>query len=229
MGKQKDIEDVAEQARSGFDLASRLMGAPRLEKTVTVYTDPVTGKALGGAENATDRGIIIGRKRWGVLGDIDRLEERIKIALNRAEAGEDHGEDLDALESELADLKKKSASLLKKLDSTALVFTLRAVPGLVIRDARRKARKNLNIKAKGISADQEEAFQLEVTNIVLAASTVQYVDNKSKQTIPTLSVEDATALRDYLPVGQYDKLDIALAELSLEAQIGNHATDSADF
>ena len=226
MGK-KNVDTIQDEAREGFDLIARLQGVSRREKTVTVYTDAATGAELGGVADTYHPGteIVTGRRRWGIVGEQDELREKIKAALADPNTPD---ETLEALKAENAALDKKKAALLKKLDKTALVFTLQAVPDLVLRDTRRTTRKALGIKQKGIEG-REEDYALEYIAQILVASVVSWTDNQTGDKRDSLDIEHARQLRDFLPVGQFAKLDAAISELSIEASIGNVATDSADF
>lgn len=226
MAKKDSFEQVVEEARTGFDLRERLLGASTLSKTVTVYTDAATGKELGGAEDQKGQGgVVLGRRRWGVQGRIEEIGLRAEYLLKQDSPDD---EEITALEAELAEKTKKSKALLAKLDKSALVFTIRAVPELVIRDTRRKARQNLGIKSKGIDGREEE-YSLEYTALLLSASVEKFLDKASGETYTSLSEQQARDLRDFLPAGQFAKLDAAMIEVSFEAQIGEHGTDSADF
>jgi hypothetical protein len=225
MGK-KDVESVIEEAREGFDLRARLIGANTLTKTVKVYTDTATGRELGGSEDRrTQNGIVVGRRRWGVQGRLEELGLEAE-ALGKQE--EPDVEQIKAIEDESAALVKKSKTLLAKLEKSALVFTLRAVPELIIRDTRRKAKANLNIKGKGAQG-REEDLALEFTILLLAASVSEWTDNASGTVLSSLTDQQARDLNDLLPPGQFDRLDRAMIELSFEAQIANSGTDDADF
>lgn len=236
MGKKNDVvEEIIEEAREGFDLRARLMGATRREKTVTVYTDSATGHELGGAEDIiTPRdGLKSGlRRRWGVAGELDEVSARAESLSQLIRAGQISEEDalpeIEELEAKRAELTAKAKKLLKKLQSSALDFTLHAVPDLVIRDARRQARKNLGIKNKG-NEGREEEYGLEYTAIMLAASVSEWTDRESGKTFHILTVEQARELKDLLPFGQFDILDAAMVELSMESAISHSSTDDLDF
>lgn len=225
-------ETLAEEARDGYDMAARLAGMDSLTDDVTIFTDAVTGKALGGAEDIVENGIVMGRRRWGIQGKLDEAMQRTRtlLELEPRTPREEEEREAEALELEdkIAELRKAAKPLIAKLNKTAMVFTLRSIPELVIKDSRRIARKNLGIKTKGIQGREEEYLE-ELTCVIIAASTVQWVDNKDGSTHHSISVEQVRALQQGLPRGQFPKLDAKIHELSLEASIGNLATDSADF
>lgn len=227
----KNVDDIIEEAREGFDLRARLLGVSPLKRDVTIYTDAVVGKELGGAEDQKGQGgIVLGRRRWGVLGRLDEIKARVAVLRKMAEQNPESVDvdEIDALEDEKADLEKQAAPLAKKLNKTALVFTVCAVPDIVVRKTRRETKEHLGIKGKGISG-REEDFGLEFTARLLAASVEKWTDNSTGTEYDSLSIQQARDLRDHLPAGQFIRLDNALSEVSFEAQIGANGTDSADF
>lgn len=230
MGKKKAVEEqfeqIAAEAREGYSLRDRLQGRTRVSKTVTVYTDEVAGRELGGAVDQEDQfGIKLGRRRWGLKGELDALEERL-VALDKQESpDEDEVNEVVAL---IEKTKKKIPGVLKRLEASALVFTLSSVPDLVKKDARRRAKKAAGIKGKGIEGREEE-FGEEYTPILLSESVQSWEDRATGKTFSTLSVEEAKWLQQDLPEGEFPKLDAAMIDLSFQAQISNVATDSADF
>lgn len=230
MGKKNadnEIEEIIEDAREGFDLRARLRGVSHLTEDVTVYTDIAAGRELGGTEDQENQfGIKVGTRRWGLTGELSAIGEQLEELQKQDDP--DEGE-VKALVAKLASTKKKIPAALKKLESSALVFTLRAIPDLVQRDARRQARKALGIKAKGIPEGREEEFNLEHIAHIVAASVESWTDNASGKKFSSLTVEEAKALRDELPIGQFALIDQAIGKLSYQAQIGKVATDSADF
>ena len=229
MAKKDTFEQIVEEAQGSFDLRQRLLGIAPLTKKVTVYTDAATGKELGGAEDQKGQGgIVLSRRRWGVQGRLEEIGLRAE-ALGKQEDLDEDDPEIAALEKEMSDLQKKAKTLLAKLDKSALSFTIRAVPELVIRDCRRKAKQNLGIKGKGVQG-QEEEYGLEYTALLLSASVEKWVDHASGDTHLSLSEQQARDLRDFLPAGQFARLDAAMIEVSFEAQIGaTYGTDDADF
>lgn len=230
MGKktvdQDYVDSAEEEGRSGYDLRARLRGANKLTQEITVYTDEVAGKELGGSEDElSPYGVKVGTRRWGIKGDLEELSERLD-----ALRGQDNpdAEELAEIQSEVAKAAAKLPALLKKLDESALVFTLKSVPELIVRDTRRKAKRAAGIKGKKIEGFEEE-YALEYTPLLLVASVVSWKDKASGEEFSTLAVEEAKALADELPAGEFAKLDAAMIELSFKSHIGKQATDSADF
>lgn len=233
--QENEFDEIMDEARTGFDLRDRLAGVRRRQKTVTVFTDSETGAELGGVETkylpGTD--IVQGKRRWGVQGRLDELREKADSLAKRIEQtptlADEYRQEIAALEEEMKGLSDEASTLLKKLQETALIFKMQALPDIIIRDTRRKARKALDIKGKDIPESMQEQYGLEHVATLLAASVQSWKDNSDGKVYDSLSVQQARDLRDYLPAGQFPLLDEAMLELSFQASIGEHATDSADF
>lgn len=230
-----DIEGIQEEARKTFDMRARLAGATRRHKEVTVYTDDTAGAELGGVSDEMAGEYKTGRKiRTGLIGQLDELRERTdqKIALLDEEAADYDdkvAEITSALAAETAEITDGIGVLREKMHKTSMTFTLQALPDIVVRDMRRKSKAALDITGKGIPEGREEEYALEYTAQMLSASVGRWVDNAEGDTYRELTVEQAKDLRDFLPPGQFPRLDRAMVELSIEVQISNQATDSADF
>lgn len=232
MGKKNEFDEIQDEARKEFSLRDRLAGISQRRATVTVYTDAATGALLGVAEDEKDQfDLKTGRRtRRGLLGEMDALIESTENAIATIKDDPDAVKAATAaLDKEQAALTRKITAAQKKLDSTALVFTLQTLPDIIIRDARRKARKELGLKAKSIPEDRLEDFTLEHVAQLVSASVSEWTDKQTGEKHAGLTVSQARDLRDYLPRGQFDRLDHAVAKLSFEAAISNSVTDSADF
>lgn len=229
MGKKNTIDAIQDEAREGYSLFERLSESTHRTKTVTVYTNAALGAELGYALDEEDMGIRTGRRvRKGLLGELDELKERAaRIAADGTE------EEAEAAIDEIGKAKKRLTAQVKKIQkqmqADALVFTLQSVPELVIKDARRKARKALGLKSKGIPEAQQEEYNDEYTCQLLSSSVVSWEDRKAGKTFHSLSVEEARNLQNLLPRGQFPLLDAAMVELSFEATIANAAVDDVDF
>lgn len=223
----EERDAIIEEAREGYSLRDRLRGVSVRTKTVTLYTDAVIGAELGGAEDLVDGyGLKGARRRWGLMGELDTAVE--KAAALQRQDDPDEAEVL-AVASTIDDLKGKIPPLVKKLEKSALVVTARAIPQFVIRDVRRKAKKALGIKGKGIPEARQEEFGLEHLAQLVAASVDSWEDRSAGQKFSNMTLDEARALRDELPAGQFDKLDRAIGELSFESAIASNVTDTPDF
>lgn len=229
MGKKSTIEDIVEEERSTFDLTSRLQGISKRERTVTVYTDEIAGEELGGIERFyyPDTDIVKSTRRWGVRGEQDALREKITEALKADQISD---EEVGRLKAENAELEAKAAKIQKQLDKTAITFTLRAVPNIVLKDAQRKARQNLGIKIKGgITPEQVEDLTDEAFAVVLNVSVVSWIDAADGTLRHSLPLEDARALKKYLLAEEWAKIERAIDELQSFKAIGDRVTADADF
>lgn len=229
MGKNvdTDAEDFIEEVRDGYSLRDRLRGVSTRTKTVTLHTDAVAGEALGGAEDIVDGyGLVQGRRRWGLIGDLELLVEQ---ANRLSEEDSPDEAEVKAIAAQIDELKAEVPAAVKKLEKSALIVTVRTVPNLIIRDCRRKARKALGIKGKSIPEARLEEYELEHLAHLVAASVESWEDRQAKQKFTSMTLDEARALRDELPFGQFAKLDRAIGELSFEAAIANNITDTPDF
>jgi len=229
MGKKNDIDDIQAEAREGYSLFERLSNSNHRTKTVTVYTNTALGAELGYAADEDDFGIKTGRRvRKGLIGELDELRERAALI---AETGSEEEAEAAIVEIEAAKkrLQSKVKKIQKQLRDEALVFTLQSVPELAIKDSRRKARKALGIKGKGIPESRQDEYNDEYTCQMLAASVLSWEDKKVGKKFSSLNVEEARNLKNLLPRGQFPLLDAAMVELSLEIAIANQAVDDVDF
>jgi len=232
MGKKKDtavVEEIVTEAREGFDLRARLAGIAKRERTVTVYTDEQTGEALGGVQTFYVQGtkLVDTVRRWGVLGKLDALREEAKELQKLDEVPDKAVADI---KTRAAGLQEEAKALREKLEESALVFTLRALPELVMKDARRKAYRNLKLKAKdGLTKEQQEDLAEQYIAIALSASVASWTDNTDGKTRHALELDDALALKQFLLPEEWAKLEGALDELQARKTIGDAATADLDF
>src|SRR5690606_2935342 len=135
-----------------------------------------------------DFGIKTGRRvRKGLIGELDELRERAALI---AETGSEEEAEAAIVEIEAAKkrLQSKVKKIQKQLRDEALVFTLQSVPELVIKDSRRKARKALGIKGKGIPESRQDEYNDEYTCQMLAASVLSWEDKKVGKKFSSLNV-----------------------------------------
>jgi len=227
--KQARIDEIVEEAKESFDLATRLAGISRRTRDITIYTDEVTGEALGGVEHIHYPGTkaIAETRRWGVRGEIDELREEAKALLGAEEVDQAK---VDEIKARLAALAKKEKTLLAKLKSTSHDFTLRAVPELVFKATARKARRNLSLPVKGnLDPEQAEDYNDELYAILLSECVVEWVDHAEKATRTAISVADARALNNFVLPEEWGKVRRAIDELQAQKAIGDAGTADPDF
>lgn len=235
MGKKKidldaDLEaerkKIEEQVKEEFDLAAFLRGRPLRTKTVTAFTDENLGEELGGAqteEYVGDYGVRQTRLRtWGVMGKIAELlagESKDEPAVEKAKRTK-----------QINALKKEAVTLRGKLEETALVIELHSIPAKIRDDSYRAAREALGINGKISDDDPRSADLKKETDAQLLVRTVGSVKNNATgQTNKGISIENARAMRGYLPDSEWEKVVQALAELLYETVIAQNALEDLDF
>ena len=225
----EEIREIVDDARGSYDLRDRLRGISRRKRVVTVFTDEVVGEELGGVEKVYQPGtkLLLETRRWGVRGEQDELRERAK----RLQAEKNPAaEAVAAIKEEAAELQAQAADLEEQLEKSALVFTLQALPELVMKVSKRKAYKNLKLKYNGaLTGEEQEDVRDEYLAILLANATVKMHDNLTDTEVGGISVEDAKDLKEQLLPEEWAKLERALDELQAMKAIGDRATDDADF
>ncbi|MDL5351101.1 hypothetical protein [Microbacterium sp. zg-YB36] len=231
MGKKdkSTVEEIISEAREDYDLGARLAGITKRERKVTVFTDEVTGEQLGGVERTyvPNTKLIQHTRRWGVRGEQDELNEKLKVLLTQENVAD---EDVAEAKAEAAELADRAEALEKKLAETSMTFTIRALPEFIMKDARRKAYRNLKLKPKGgLTAEEDEDVRDEYLNVVLSTSVTKWTDAAIGKTFDSLSLENARALKKNLLPEEWAKLEGALDELQARRAIGDAGTDSADF
>lgn len=209
---EEDIQEVAEEAREGFDLKGFLQSRTFRTDSIRLYTDEVAGTALGDArdEDKTVFGTKIGteRIRYGILGEIDALDP------------EEDGE-------KIADLKAAAAELKATLEATAITLALQSVPQIVNESATRHAKKALGIKGK-VPEDREDDFYAHRDNH-LFSNVIKSVSLPSGETKPKLTPSEVGDLRSYLPSSEWTRLVVAITELQFKQAVGTAAVSDADF
>lgn len=217
---ESEIQAIVDDAQDNFDLGARLRSRSVRTKNVRVYTDEVTGDKLGGAEIIEELnadGIRVRKPRsWGLTAELIALK-----ALK--EPSEEQVEQIAQLELEIK-------GLAKKLESTAIDFTLRAIPKVIKKDAKRAAREHLGIKGKlSIEDPRFEDFLDEEDAQLFHRVVASFTDHEDGRTRRGISLENARALKAYLPEGEYSRLITALRELLWQNAIAEKVTEDADF
>lgn len=210
-------KEAAEEGRKTFDLGARLKGRGLRRVTHRAFTDEEAGQALGGVEERRDPSgsFVIGHRKWGAIGELTDL----KLA---KEKGDDNDLQIDAKTEEIR-------SLMETLDATALDIELQAIPPVVKKDARRKAKAALDIKGKGVPDDRLDEFADEFNAQLLHAAALSITDVGTGDRNTSVSVEDARNLYDFLPSEESARLEEAVAKLLFESAIADHATSDVDF
>lgn len=209
---QEEYDSLREEAAGSFDLKARLQGLAGREGQITLYLDEEAGLELGTAHDQKNNfGITIGRVQEGVLGDIDKLDT-----------------EADTYDADLAKLEARRDELIARLRASALVVKLRAVPPVVAKGAKRRAKETLKIKGK-VPEDQLAEFSDAYLAHLLSDTIVSITDAASGGSQGKLTYEDARALQDYLPEQQFTRLDNKLAEVQFKDAVDESITSDSDF
>ncbi|MFT4258048.1 hypothetical protein [Microbacterium sp.] len=236
---QAEIEEIQAEAREGFDFRARLANANNRRRVVTVYTDAAIGEKIGYAvDEELPGGIKTGRRtRKGLAGKLDALYEEAEALNKHFDFLEESGQeipDVDVarvkeIKAQIGKIEKELAAVRKDLESTAFEFHLISLPSIADRKARREAKVALGIKGKNIPEAKADDFNAEFASRLIAASVEKWVDRQTGVTYTGITPEQVNDLRDWLPIGQYARIDTAVSELSFQAAIADGATDNADF
>jgi hypothetical protein len=215
-----DIQAIVDDAQDNFDLGARLRGTSVRTKEVRVYTDEVTGEKLGGAEIVEEfnaDGIRMRKPRsWGLTAEL--------IALKAVK--EPSKEELERIET----LKLEIKGLAEKLEASSIDFKLRAIPKVIKKDAKRAAREHLGIKGKlSVEDPRFEDFLDEEDAQLFHRTVVSFHDHQDGRTRRGITVENARALKAYLPDSEYSRLAGGLRELLYQNAIADKVTEDADF
>lgn len=210
--EQEQYEELRNEAAATFDLKARLQNRGLREGQITLYLDEEAGLELGSARDSKNQlGITVGRIQEGVLGEIDKLDPE----------SESYADDLVALEV-------KRDELIKRLEDSALIFKLRAVPPVIAKSAKRRAKETLNIKGK-VGEDRIEDFNESYLAHLLSDTIVSITDASTGAVQGKLSYDEAKMLRDYLPEQQYSRLDLKLAEIQFKDAVDESIASETDF
>ncbi len=217
MTDELDVQAIATEAQETFDFDNFLNDKITLrERTVTVFLDEVTGEALGGSEETAGAfGLGGSTRRWGVIGKIKDLREQ------NTEGQHD---------DEILALTDEAEKLWAKLQESGLTITLRAVPPIILKDTRRRAKAALGIKGKDIPEDRNEEF-IDRQQAELLADAYVSSKNAKGQVLPKekFGADQAAKLRDRMSQFEYSKIDRALGELQYQAAIASSVTSAEDF
>lgn len=217
------VEDVARETRSTFDLGARLRGRTALTKTVTVFTDEALGEAH---QEAQKRLGVIGEGAFGLRTFADSLEEmgfENEAAYLRGRADE-YVVDEEAYNAAEAEEERLREELL----ASALTFKLHGVPEIAVKKANQDARSALKVKGK-IPEERQEEFDEYVTALLLSRMVTAVKDHATGSVNDGITVDEAKALPNYLPPSENVKIMQAAMELRSKEHFSGGIADEVDF
>jgi hypothetical protein len=235
---QAEVDKIETTAKKGFNLSDRLKNRGLRKASITLYLDEELGPQLGWAHDVTDAlGNYVGRAREGVIGDLE-----IAIAVRDAAAAEHEavqkllgdGEkktkfNAKELDKRIAELTAKRDELTEKLTKSGIVIHMRAVPPVIQRDTRRKAKESLGITGKNIPEEQEEDFNTAQQAHLMSVMFQTITDNETGETNAGVTYEEAIDLIGWLPEGQYLRLDQKLGTVQFTDAISRQIESQEDF
>jgi len=242
---KEELEALAKTTKREFDIVARLKGRGLRKGSITLYLDEELGSELGWAYDLTDKfGMFVRRVRHGILGDLDEVEEAKALALKQFELASENPEmtesdrtkgkkALDAIVSKfderIAGLSEKRDEMVARLTDTGLTLRIEAVPPVIQKDCRRKAKAMLKITSKNIPDDIIEEFELCKQAHLMSVMIQSITDNETKSTNVGTTYDEAIALIDHLPPGQFQRLDAKLADIQFTDAISRSIESQEDF
>ena len=221
------ITETIAEAKAGFNLAETLRGRRFRTGSITVYTDEILGEKHFDLEaelkkvkdSTSSLGILLDAAgELGLTAAVVALQPLFDAALLSG---------VDA--AKVAEIEAQLAPIKLELEATSLTFELRAVPPIVVKDARRRAKKALGIVGKNVSEDLEEQFLEYASAYVLSAMVTGYVSHATGDTIAKLSDSDARDLGDLLPEGEFGRLSAMVNDIQFKTVVGANVTETPDF
>jgi hypothetical protein len=246
---QEKLEGIAQTTKKGFDLKARLEGRGLRKGTITLYLDEELGVDVGWAfdverETPFGKREFVRRERGGVIGQLDE----VVTALSNAQKQYDdamEGEDLSAsdkkkltaafnsiregFETRITELEEKKAELLERLTKTGITIKMRAVPPVIAKDCRRKAKATLGIETKNVPEDRMDEFKEVQAAHLMTVIFQRVIDNETGAVNETTTYEDGKALIDLLPPSQFDRLDFKMGEIQYMDAISREIENQEDF
>lgn len=240
---KEEVAKIRDTTKKGFDLKARLENRGLRKASITLYLDDEKGLELGWAEDTTNGlGAVVGREQVGVIGELDALAiERDAIITMRTidnaaresfktdAAWQKHLDAPTPLDGKIAELEAKRDRLVEELTSTAIVVNMRAVPPVIQKDCARLARATLKITDKGIPDDRADEFTIAQTGHLMSVMFQSVTDNATGEVNLTTSYEDAMALMDFLPPGQFWRLDKMMGQVQFTDAISRNIEGQEDF
>jgi hypothetical protein len=222
-------DETAAEVEETFDLDEAVdTGIILRERKVTVYRNQKAAEELGGFE---DKQTLLGttqRERWGLLGKLDE-RRTAKIELEKDNEDGRFDASIQILADEIDALIEEIAPVAEALKASALTLELRAVPPVILKDTRRRARKELGIKGKNIPEDRMEEYEDLQQAELLSDMLVSVVDGRGRKPSRQPDVAWALKLRQRLHESEYGRIDRLVGEIQYRGAVANSIAESGDF
>lgn len=231
------IEAVVEEAREGFNLIDQIKNRAMRTAEVVVGFDEVNGARLGQIEESIAQINDVLERATAQTEDLDELrasldsldiEDRVEVEKKIAER-EALLEGLAPIRENLAGLQAAADELREEVRKSSYVIELRAIPPLIARGATRRARAALNITEKGIPEALYDEYQKQVTLELCHDQMVRFTDRSTGESRNKLTVAEISALNDYLPISQAEKLFAEVNDLQFRNAVSESAIAQVDF
>lgn len=240
---QEEIEKLEQVTKRGFNLKERLENRGLRKETVVLYLDEELGPELGWAYPIKNQiGEQIAWERSGVIGEIDETENgkmqahaayNMNVAKMSEEDAAEAKKNLDAIvagfDKQLKTLYKRKDELIAKLTETGLTVKLRAVPPIIQKDTARRARKTLGIEEKGIPEDRKDVYYIAEQAHLMTVMVQSVTDNSTNISNDEMTYDDAIAMMDFLPPGQWERLNDAIFRVQFTDAISRSIESQEDF
>lgn len=223
------VDNIVETTKKGFDLRGRLKNRGLRKGSITLYLDEEKGAEIGWAQDVTDAlGNVVRRDRVGILGELDSLREA-REAASALTAPAGSAKAIKEIDAKIAAAQAKYDELLAELKSTSITISMRAVPPVIQKDCRRLARQTLGIEEKSVPESMNEEFIISHTGHLMTKMFQTITDNETGAVNTQTDYEDAMALMDELPPGQYTRLDLMMGKIQFTDAISREIEAQEDF
>ena len=227
---QEQVDKIAGTTKKGFDLSARLKNRGLRKATITLFLEDEKGLELGWDRNFLDQfDNIIAPDREGVIGKLAMLVVDQAAILAARDESNKKTKAPTGLEEEIATLAARRDELVAELTATAIVIKMRAVPPVIQKDTRRKAKDTLKITEKSVPDDKMDEFSIAQTAHLMMVMFQSITDNATGDTNTDITFDDAVALMDYLPRGQYERLDQMMGQVQFTDSISRSIEGQEDF
>jgi hypothetical protein len=205
-----DPEQIADDARKSFKLTDRLQGMKHRTIKVPIFTDVEAVDAYSSLNSRVQA----------------LVDSAGKVDLEQKGGAERHA----ALLAEHERLEPELEAAKVRMLQGALSVQLRAYPNIVIKIARRDARKKFIDEAtKTIPVEREGEYREYIDLRLLSESILQITDSEGAALDVGPREEVGKTLSDMLPPSQWQRLYDAFMKLTLTDQIAESATDDPGF